>query len=42
MMFSAGDLSDAKPIPVEDHLEYALGIIQQQYSIQAGLKKFQG
>jgi hypothetical protein len=21
MMFSAGDLSDAKPIPVEDHLE---------------------
>ncbi len=34
------DLSDAKPIPVEDRDEYALGVILQQYSIGAGLKKF--
>jgi hypothetical protein len=40
MMFSSEDLSDAKPVPVEDRLEYALGIILQQYSIGAGLKKF--
>jgi hypothetical protein len=40
MMFSLEDLSDAKPVPVEDRLEYALGIILQQYSIGAGLKKF--
>jgi hypothetical protein len=40
MFFSSEDLSDAKPIPVEDRLEYALGIILQQYSIGAGLKKF--
>ena len=41
VMFSGGDVSDAKPIPVEDRLEYALGVILQQYSIGAGLKKFQ-
>jgi hypothetical protein len=40
MMFSADDVSDAKPITVEDHLEYAFGVILQQYSIGAGLKKF--
>jgi len=40
MFFSEGDLSDAKPIPVEDRLEYAFGVILQQYSIGAGLKKF--
>jgi hypothetical protein len=39
--FSGDDLSDAKPIPVEDRLEYALGIILQQYAIGAELKKFQ-
>jgi hypothetical protein len=39
--FSGDDLSNAKPIPVEDRLEYALGIILQQYAIWAGLKKFQ-
>lgn len=33
--FSGDDLSDAKPIPVEDRLEYALGIILQQYAIGA-------
>jgi hypothetical protein len=41
MLFSADDVNDAKPIPVEDRLEYAFGIILQQYSIGAGLKKFQ-
>ena len=41
MMFSLDDLSDAKPVPVEDRMEYALGIVLQQYSIGAGLKKFQ-
>jgi hypothetical protein len=30
----------AKPIPVEDRLEYAFGVILQQFSIGAGLKKF--
>ena len=40
MMFSADDVSDAKPITVEDRLEYAFGVILQQYSIGAGLKKF--
>ncbi len=41
MMFLAANLSDAKPVPLEDRLEYALGVILQQYSIGAGLKKFQ-
>ena len=41
MMFSSDDISDAKPVPVEDRLEYALEVILQQYSIGAGLKKFQ-
>jgi hypothetical protein len=27
-------------IPIEDSEEYALGVILQQYSIGAGLKKF--
>ncbi len=33
MMFSADNVSDAKPIPVEDQLEYAFGVILQQYSM---------
>ena len=41
MMFSADDVNDARPIPVEDRLEHAFGVILQQYSIGAGLKKFQ-
>jgi hypothetical protein len=41
VFFSQDDLSDAKPVPVEDRLEYAFGVILQQYSIGAGLKKFQ-
>jgi hypothetical protein len=40
VLFSYDVLSDATPIPVEDRDEYALGIILQQYSIGAGLKKF--
>ena len=39
--FSDNDLSDAKPIPVEDRLEFAFGVILQQYYIGAGLKRFQ-
>ena len=38
MMFSADDVSDAKPIPIEVRLEYAFGVILLQYSIGAGLK----
>ena len=38
MFFSDDDLRDAKPIPVEDRLEFAFGVILQQYSIG---KKFQ-
>ena len=41
MMLLADDVNDVKPIPVKDRLENALGIILQQYSIGAGLKKFQ-
>jgi hypothetical protein len=41
MFFSDDDLSDAKPLPVEDRLEYAFGVILQQYSIGASLKKLQ-
>lgn len=40
VLFSSDALSNAAPIPVEDHDEYALGIIFQQYSIGTGLKKF--
>ncbi len=37
--FSAEDLHDAKPIPEEDHKEYALGVAMAQYLIGAGIKK---
>jgi hypothetical protein len=40
MLFFDNNLSDAKPIPVEDREEFALGVILQQYSIGAGIKKF--
>jgi hypothetical protein len=41
MMFFSGDsLSDAKPIPEEDHEEWVLGVALAQYSIAAGPKKF--
>jgi hypothetical protein len=39
-MLSTNDLSDAKPVAVEDREEFALGVIFQQYLIGAGLKKF--
>jgi hypothetical protein len=41
MFFSAKDLSDAAPIPVEDREEFALGVALTQYSIGAGIKKNQ-
>ena len=40
MLFSADDLSDAKPVPEEDREEYALGIALVHYSMGAGMKKF--
>ncbi len=40
MMLLTDDLSDAEPVAVEDREELALGVILQQYSIGAGLKKF--
>jgi hypothetical protein len=42
MIFSSDDLSDTKPIPVEDRLEYALGVILQQYSIKGRPQEVQG
>jgi hypothetical protein len=40
MFFSDDHLNEAKPIPVEDHLDWVLGVALAQYSITAGLKKF--
>ncbi len=39
--FLAEDLHGTKPIPEEDRKEYALGVALAQYSIGAGIKKFQ-
>ncbi len=39
-MFLVDDISNAAPDPVEDRMKYALGVILQQNSIGAGLKKF--
>jgi hypothetical protein len=39
MFFSAEDLSNAAPIPVEDREEFALGVALAQYLIGAGIKK---
>jgi hypothetical protein len=41
MFFSVEDLSDMKPIPEEDRLEWALGVVLVHYSMKAGIKKFQ-
>ncbi len=41
MFFLAEDLSNAKPIPEGDRLEWALGVALVHYSIKAGIKKFQ-
>ena len=38
--FGNDDLSDSKPIPIEDREEWALGVMLTQYSIGAGLRKF--
>ena len=35
------NLSDAKPIPEDDRLEWALGVALVHYSMKAGIKKFQ-
>ncbi len=37
----AEDLSNAKPIPEDDRLEWALGVAPVHYSMKAGIKKFQ-
>ncbi len=39
MLFSDNNLSDAKPLPMEDSEEFALGVNLQQYSIGTGIKK---
>jgi hypothetical protein len=41
MFFLAEDLSDAKPIPEDDRLEWALGVALVNYSMKTGIKKFQ-
>jgi hypothetical protein len=41
MFFLAEDLSNAKPIPEDDRLEWALGVTLVHYSMKAGIKNFQ-
>jgi hypothetical protein len=41
MYFLADDLSNAKPIPEDNRLEWALGVALAHYSMKAGIKKFQ-
>jgi hypothetical protein len=41
MFFLAEDLSNAKPIPEDNRLEWALGVALVHYSMKAGIKKFQ-
>jgi hypothetical protein len=41
MFFLAEDLSNVKPIPEDDRLEWVLGIALVHYSMKAGIKKFQ-
>jgi hypothetical protein len=40
MLFSADDLSDAKPVPKGDREEHALGIALVHYSMGAGMNIF--
>ena len=40
VLFSADELSDARPVPDEDREEYALGVALVHYSMNAGIKKF--
>ncbi len=42
MFFTTKDLSNAKPIPVEDCNNWVLGVALVQYSLGAGIKKFWG
>jgi hypothetical protein len=41
MFFLAEDLSNAKPIPEDNRLEWVLGVALVHYSMKAGIKKFQ-
>jgi hypothetical protein len=41
MFFLEEDLSNAKPIPEDNRLEWALGAALVHYSMKAGIKKFQ-
>ncbi len=41
MLFSAVDLSNAKPVVIEDCKEGVLGVALAQYLMGAGIKKFQ-
>jgi hypothetical protein len=41
MFFLAEDLSNMKPIPEDDRLEWAVGVALVHYSMKAGIKKFQ-
>ena len=40
VFFSSDDLSDTKPIPVEDREKFALGVALVHYSMNAGIKKY--
>jgi hypothetical protein len=40
MFFLPEDLSNTKPIPEDNRLEWALGVALVHYSIKAGIKKF--
>ncbi len=39
-LFAGDSLSNAKPIPIEDREEHALGVALVIYLIRAGIKKF--
>ena len=41
IFFLTEDLNNAKPIPEDDRLEWALGVALVHYSMKAGIKKFQ-
>jgi hypothetical protein len=41
MYFLVEDLCNAKPIPEDNRLEWALGVALIHYSMRAGIKKFQ-
>jgi hypothetical protein len=41
IFFTAEDQSNAKPIPEDNRLNWALGVALVNYSMKAGIKKFQ-